>query len=419
MRHNATAVGLAFLVASLSATSANAQGGDIAIQKQHVTIQPMTTVDPQSHTGYFQDPYPIHTAPSQKKAGLPMFSGTTQQVLRCDGAIQPNCFTPTKVTIDPGPFKDKAAAAGVQINNFEGLNIFQDNTGSWEMAVTAHIKKIGGTGTGWNVVMHAHPRDAEGGGVPTAWEADTLLVGDLAKFAPNNYNGKYFEDDDGSLYLIYNKKVGEGQDAVVAQLMASPTAMTRRMPVTLLGPEMANGGYNSELAYGLNDSRTVRLIETGNVTKINGKYVMTYSVGTFNRPDYKAGIAYSDTFLPSSGHGYRRVEMPDVANIWGQPNHPEVVYLVQSQKPRWPNYVGKQVYAPGVPAIVSDGHEHYYLTFAGYDASEAPTDEKGLYKGQFRRPYYVRLDVRIPQGASADKVSPMELAHWVEPASGP
>ncbi|KJV33816.1 hypothetical protein [Luteibacter yeojuensis] len=418
MRRNALAAGLSLFVLSSATAGASAQDGDIDIQKQRITIQPMTTVDVAAHTGYFQDPYPIRTAPRNAKAGLPTFSGTTQQLLNCDGAIQPNCFTPTKVTIDPGPFTAKAAAAGVQINNFEGLNIFQDNTGSWEMAVTAHVKKIGGTGTGWNVIMHAHPLGTDAG-VPTDWEADTLLVGDLATFAPNNYNGKYFQDDDGSLYLIYNKKVGEGQDAVVAQLMASPTAMTRRMPVPLLGPEMANGGHNSERAYGLDDPRNVRLIETGNVTKINGKYVMTYSVGTFNRPDYKAGIAYSDTFLPSSGHYYRRVAMPDVANIWGQPNHPEVVYLLQSQKPRWPNYVGKQVYAPGVPAIVSDGHEHYYLTFAGYDPSDAPTDDKGLYKGPHRRPYYVRLNVHVPQAGSADKASPMELAHWIEPAPGP
>ncbi|QWT21286.1 hypothetical protein KPL74_04625 [Bacillus sp. NP157] len=396
-------------------TAADVQQASADTLSPRILVHPMTTVDPSTGVGYFQDPYPIHTSAPDAKPGLPVFSGTTQQLLSCPGVMRPDCFSATRVTLDPGPFAAQAAAQGATINNFEGLNIFQDDAGTWQMAVTAHLKK--GTGDGWNVVMHAHAR-GQAMGVPTAWVADTLLVGDLGRPAPDNYNGKYFADN-GTLYLIYNKKVGEGQDAVVAQVMLSPTQKGDHAPVPLLGPETANGGYNSELADGLNQPNAVKLVETGNVTKIDGKYVMTYSVGTFNRRDYKSGIAWSDTFLPPSGTYYRRVEQPDTAGVWGQANHSEVRYLLQSQIPAWPNYVGGQVLAPGVPSIVRGPKGAYFLAFAGYDPSDAPTNDKGLYKGPHRRPYYVRLDVHVPGGKTVVGASMRELAGWVEPARVP
>ncbi len=373
----------------------------------------MTNVNVSAGTGYFQDPYPIHTTSSSTSSGLPTFSGTTQQLLSCSGSLQPACFTSTRITLDPGPFTTKTQAAGSSINNFEGLNIYQDSSGAWQMAVTAHLTN---SSTSWNVILHAQPKGAFSG-IPTSWIADALLVGSLSTPDTDDYDGKYFEDS-GTLYLTYNKNVGKDQDGVVAQAMVSASVPAMSSPVPLLGPETSDGGYNSEYADGLNSSSSVKLIETGNITKIQGKYVMTYSDGTYNRPDYKAGIAWSDTFLPQSGTYYQRVQKIDTAGVWGQPNHAEVQYLLQSQIAQWPNYVASQVLAPGVPAIITDANGDYYLSFAGYDPSDAPTDSSGLYQGTHRRPYYIKLQVQIPSGATVSDTSPQDLVNWLQPVTG-
>lgn len=378
-----------------------------------IVVQPMTTVSVNAGTGYFQDPYPIHIVSLNVTPAPLTFSGTTKALLSCAGQVQPDCFSSTPVQLDPGILTSLTANAGSTINNFEGLNIYQDNAGKWQMAVTAHLSKPGMTD--WNVILHAKPTSTPGG-VPTSWTIDALLVGDPGKFAPDNYDAKYIEDQ-GTLYLTYNKQIVVGQDGVVAQAMTSATTPATSDPVPLLGPETSNGGYNSELADGLGSTSTVKLVETGNITKIQGKYVMTYSVGTFNRPDYKAGIAWSDTFLPQPGSYYQRVQKTDTMGLWGQANHAEVQYLLQSQIAQWPNYVASQVLAPGVPAIVSDTTGAYYLTFAGYDPSDAPTDSNGLYLGTHRRPYYVKLNVQIPAGSTVASTSPQSLASWIQPVT--
>lgn len=220
------------------------------------------------------------------------------------------------------------------------------------------------------------------------------------------------------LYLVYNKKIGKDQDGVVAQAMTSAFRTDGSSPVLLLGPETANGGYKSEYSEGLNSSNTVKLIETGNIVKIQGKYVMTYSDRTYTRPAYKSGIAWSDTFLPNSAAYYTRVEKTDTAGVWGQPGHAEVQYLLQSQIAQWPSYVAGQVLAPGVPAIVADASGNYYLSFAGYDRSDVPTDSSGLYLGTDRRPYYIKLQVQIPTGETVSGTSPQDLVNWIQPTAG-
>jgi hypothetical protein len=381
----------------------------------------MTTVDVGAGTGYFQDPYPIHAITSNSTSGLPTFSGTTQQLLNCAGQIQPACFTPTSVNVDKSLIQPQVEATGSAINNLEGLNIYQDSSGAWQMAVTAHLTHP--NVNPWNVILHAHPTSLVTGGVPTDWQLDTVLVGDLGTCAANNscpadnYDGKYVEDG-GVLYLTYNKQLVKGQDGVVALAMTSAIQPAGSAAVPLLGPETSNGGYNSELADGPDQPSTVKLIETGNITKINGKYVMAYSDGTFNRSDYKSGIAWSDTFLPTAGTYYKRVQKVDTAGVWGPANHAEVAYLLQSQKAQWPNYVASQVLAPGVPAIISDKSGNYYLTFAGYDPSDAPTDTNQLYKGTHRRPYYVRLNVQVPANTKVSDTDPQDLASWISLATG-
>jgi hypothetical protein len=385
-----------------------------------ITIQPMTTVvQGAAPTGYFSDPYPIHTLAQTGASTVPSFSGTTKALLNCPGTVQPDCFTATADSIDPGPFAQQATAVGSSIKGYENLNMFQDSTGTWQMAVTALMNRPTATGTvTWSVIMHAYPTGTAAG-VPTAWVADTLLVGSLDTPAAANYDGKYFEDG-GVLYLVYSMKLATNQDGIVAQAMQSATQPASSQPVPLLGPETADGGYNSELFEGLNQSNPLKLLETGNISVVQGKYVMAYSTGRYDESDYKAGLAWSDTFLPPTGSYYKRPQKIDTAGVWGQPNHAEVPYLLQSQEPEWPNYVADQVLAPGVPSVVSDTGGNYFLFFAGYAPSDAPIlSSTGGYDGTHRRPFFINLQVAIPSGSTVAAATPEQLATWIQPATSP
>jgi hypothetical protein len=389
-----------------------------------LVIEPMTTVNVTASQGYFQDPYPIHTLTTSSASGLPTFSGTTQSLLSCPTQIQPTCFTSTTVTVSHGIYDNGTLATTYtsNIKNLENLNIYQDNTGAWQMAVTAHFISLKPVNppSPWNVIFHASPTSS-GSGVPTSWVLDSVLIGDPGISATENYDGKYFEDS-GTLYLLYSATLVHGvATGIVAQPMLSASVVDHNAaPVALLGPETLNGGYNSEI-FNANSTTNpgLKLIETGNVAKIQGKYVMTYSDGSYNLPDYKSGIAWSDSFLPTSGTYYTRVQKIDTAGVWGQLNHAEVQYLLQAQMPQWPNYVADQVLAPGVPAIVSDASGNYYLTFAGYDPSDAPTDSSNDYLGAKRRPYYIKLQVQIPTNTTVGATSPLSLTSWIQPATTP
>lgn len=240
------------------------------------------------------------------------------------------------------------------------------------MATTLHLSN--GTDT-WNVIAHASATNT-GNPVPTAWVADATLVGSLSQPAKANYDGKYFEDG-GNLYLVYSDALELSpalHDGVVAQLMQSATQLANVPPVTLIEPDDTsdNGGFNSEYFF-FDMSAPFKLVETGNVTRINGKYAIAYSTGDFQEPDYKTGVAWSDTFLPVSGSTYQKILMEDTSGVWGQPDHLEVLYLLQAQLSSWPNDVASQVLAPGVPSIVQDSTSGaWYLFFAAYDPTDAP-----------------------------------------------
>jgi hypothetical protein len=404
---------------ALSACSGGGTSDGAGPSVAKIVVQPMTMVVPSTHTGYFSDPYPVQQTTASGASTVPAFSGTTRQVLNCPGTLQPDCFTATADTLDSTTFSQQAASYGSSITGFENLNIFQDRAGAWHMAVTAQVNNPSAPQgqTDWHVIMHAHPTSTTAG-IPTAWKADALLVGSLSGWDAGNYDGKYF-DDAGTLYLVYSMNLPDKSNGIVAQAMQSATQTASSAPVPLLGPETSNGGYNSEYFYGLNPPKPYKQIETGNISKVQGKYVLAYSVGSYDQPDYKAGVAWSDTFLPPSGSYYQRPQKIDTANVWGQPNHAEVPYLLQSQEAQWPNYVADQVLSPGVPSIVSDTNGHYVLFFAGYAPSDAPSKKSGGYDGSYRRPFYVDLQVQIPQGATVSGTSPQELAKWLQPVGHP
>jgi hypothetical protein len=385
-----------------------------------IAIQPMTSFASNAADGYFSDPYPIQTTTPLGTSTVPAFSGTTKKLLNCPGALQAGCFTATADSLDASAFATQTAAAGTSISGFENLNIYQDSSGAWQMAVTARVT---GPATNppakqkWNVIMHAHPLSGSSG-IPTAWVADAVLKGSLSTWAAGNYDGKYF-DDAGTLYLVYSMNLPDGYNGIAAQAMQSATQRAASDPVPLLGPETGDGGYNSELFYGLDPSKTYKQIETGNVSKIQGKYVIAYSAGSYDLPDYKAGVAWSDSFLPPSGSYYKRGQKTDTAGVWGQPNHAEVQYLLQSQEAQWPNFVADQVLSPGVPSIVTDTSGHAILFFAGYAPSDAPMLSTGGYDGSHRRPYYVDLQVQIPPNATVAATSAQDLANWLQPVTNP
>jgi hypothetical protein len=276
----------------------------------------------------------------------------------------------------------------------------------------------------WTLILHAHP--ATGGGaatgtssIPTKWTADALLIGSLKQKQDANYDGKYFADG-GQLYLIYSKELSANPhvDGLVAQRLDSPTQVDPAPPVTLLAPSTANGGLASENFFGLGQKIDFKLVETGNIIKVNGKYLLVYSTGSFRRPDYKIGVAWSDTFLPVNGATYRKVMMPDTNGVWGTKGAEEVDYLLQSQMPDWPHYAGATVSAPGVGSLIqSDGS--WYLFFAGYDPSEKLSGANHVFNPADRQPYYVPIQMNVPEGTTVAQATDQQMQSWIAPEFTP
>jgi hypothetical protein len=375
-------------------------------------IQPMTNVTEHPRQGYFSDPYPIHVAASDAAAIPQSFSGTTKEVLSCAGSPTAGCFHASQLTVTIGSaLAQQAAASGSTLRTGINNNIFQDDSGAWHMAVTYYVSNLKHpTARAWTAILHAHPVSVSGSAVPTSWVADSLLVGSFVSPTKADYDGKYFEDA-GKLYLVYSDRLSDtpARDGIVAQLMSSPESVASAPPTVLLAP----GDYKSELFFGLHQPSTFKLIETGNLTEVDGKYVMAYSTGAYDEPDYKIGLAWSDTFLPGQGASYRKITMPDTAGVWGKAGQPEVRYLLQAQQPNWPNYIGQTVLAPGVPAVIQDAQRRY-LTFAGYLPSDAPVSPKtGHYLPSSRRPFFAPLSVHIPADTTVAQTPDAELANWI------
>jgi len=390
-----------------------------------IPLFPMTQVNERDHLGYFGDPYPIHLAPWTAPFLPQYFSGTTPELMTCERPIRPGCFATSPITVTiADDIKAKANEANNEFFDQINRNIYQTDDGHWNMAVTLYLRKTSAPKTTldgtWTVIAHAHPDSQCTITTPTSWVVDKILVGSVAKSAKANYDGKYFEDG-RKLYLIYSKrKVGTVHDGIVAQALKSPADVDSSDPVWLLAPNTTDGGYNSEYFH-INwaeggPNADFKLIETGNITKIAGKYVMAYSTGDYQELDYKTGIAYSDTLLPKEGETYRRILQTDTEGVWGDAGHPEVRYLLQSDKEAWPNYVRTQVYAPGVPSVVEKENGEYFLSFDGFLPSDAPRPKGGstlIYDPTHRRPFYVPINVKVPFNGSVEAATNEELATWI------
>ena len=342
------------------------------------------------------------------------FSGTTKSILICPATIDANCIEPDTLSLQPGPLAGQAAAVGASLGTSINHNIYLDRNGQWQMAATYFVKNPNVPHTGnWTVIVHAHPTNPLS---PLSWVADTLLVGSFGDYAKANYDGKYFRDGD-TLYLVYSRNLltNPVHDGIVAQRMTSPTTLAPAGPVTLLEPA-PGAGFNSELFFLDKPKSHFKLVETGNITTIDGKYAMAYSTGDFQENDYKAGVAWSDTFLPAPGSTYRKVIRPDPSAVWGKPG-PEVQYLLQSEKPAWPNDVAGEVVAPGVPSIVQAFDGSWRLYYDGFAPGDHPFVKGSTvdFVADNRRPFFTPLQVAIQPGATVAGASDAELATWLTP----
>jgi hypothetical protein len=381
-------------------------------------IHPLTQVDATASNGYFVDPLPIHLALASGSY-IPPVAGTTHQILSCT-TLAAECYSPSSLTIKTGPMLTSQLPSNTTLNGYQNNNIYQDNSGNWQMATTVSVDSpsTNPNGLPWNVILHASPADSSStspAGVPLSWISDALLVGSFTSRQDANYDGKYIEDDH-SLYLIYSKRLPNAttaQDGIVAQVMNSAQQVGSSDPVNLLSPENnADGGYKSELFDCGSNTDQFKLIETGNITVVNGKYAMAYSTGSYETPCYKVGIAWSDSLLGP----YKKILKQDALNIWQNPMaEPEVLYLIQAQQSAWPNYVNSTVQSPGVPSLVQYPDSTWYLYFAGYDPS-VPLNA-GMFNPKLRQPYFMRLNVAIPVEATVAGTANTDLAGWISAAS--
>ena len=412
------AVGLAMAGCGGGATAPAGGGGATSTASAPVVaagIHPLTQVS--GTAGYFVDPLPIQR---NAAAGsyIPSISGTTQQVLECT-SLAVGCYTANTLTIVSGPSIKSQLPAGVTLA-YQNNNIYQDSGGNWQMATTANVNNVAANPTGkpWTVILHAVPAVGSAttaSGVPLAWTSDTLLVGSFTVQAAANYDGKYFADSTG-LYLIYSMQIQStptSQDGIVAQLMDSATQVDGAKPVPLLVPENnADGGYNSELFDCQTPGDNFKLIETGNISIVSGKYAMAYSTGSYETPCYKVGIAWADSLKGP----YKKILQADPSDIWGNPTvEPEVLYLIQAIEPGWPNYVNSTVQGPGVPSLVQYPAGTWYLYFAGYDPSVMASG--GMFSGKLRQPYFMRLSVNVPSGTTVAATANTALAGWITAAT--
>ena len=376
-----------------------------------LAIRPMTTVGADG-AGYFSDPYPVHLAPAHG-GRTQVFSGTTAAILSCAYPVSARCFSWTPVTIDAGTLGAAIAAAGASITNFQNLDAFQDDRGGWHAVLAIGVHSPSHPHH-WTVLVHAHPGVAPGA-VPLAWSADTVLSGSFSDPQDGNYDGKYFEDN-GRLYLLYVKNLAPRpalRNGIMIQPLLSPTRLAPEGPTLLLTPGDWYGAIASE-GY---DPGQAELVEAPSIVRIAGKYALIYSTGGYRSLDYKAGVAWSDTLIPVPGGRYRKAQEPDEQGVWGPPGRLEVHYLLQSQRPGWPNFTGNQVISPGVASAVQGPGGAWWLYFAGFDPADRPLVRPGVAQADHRRPFFVRLRAAVPPGQTAAAVSDAELVTWLRPVT--
>ena len=266
-----------------------------------------------------------------------------------------------------------------------GFSMFRDASGHWHGYGTIHY------GYFRTVIAHFQPQPSEvwkPGKPITRWQFDKVLIGDVLKGKSTMYDQKLYRVRD-ELHLVYNASPRRHANvSILAQRMVDPQTLdASTKPRVLLRAQ----GLRSE---DRNKGYHVQIVEGTTIREVNGKYLLLYSVGDYRMRNYKVGMAWSDSFLPKAGEYYQKIYRPDNANVWDnkEPGE-EVVYLLQSQKPGWPNYCGAQVLAPGIASLVEEG-DQWYLVFHGYPVGEKPV-RFGSFDPRRRRTYKLPVEVNV------------------------
>ena len=246
-----------------------------ALAQSDITVHPLTPVNESNRTGYFSDPF--HVAHTDNQSVY--IAGTTHQYLECHTALQPRCASthPNRYRTSKD-LNTTAEKAGTTICGAAGIHPFYTGSGanaSWNAVVTLHVQKSPKCDgiSGWSVIVHAHPDDSQTSSTPpSSWTGDQILVGSFSEDVDANYDGKYFQTPAGELYLVYQKQKSANpkRDGVVALPMDSPTTPKPGINATFL--LLPDEDLNSENYISGNDS--FKLIETGNIRAINGKFIM-------------------------------------------------------------------------------------------------------------------------------------------------
>jgi len=248
------------------------------------------------------------------------------------------------------------SAYPLNVAHMWGFTVHHHSDGSYHAYGTLHL------GNFQTVIAYFEPQASEKwekGKPITKWKLKSVLVGDPARQDWKYYESKILEDTDKSIYLMYVANTGR-DNFIFAQKMKSWSEIDSSVPRRLiLKPE----GYRSE---DRNGPGSMQIVEGGSIFKWKGKYILFYSVGDYLLNNYKLGMAFSDSLIPNQGQTYRTVKLPDPNRVWGASGHQdEVGYLLQSEKPHWPNYSADFVVGPGLGSIVIIDDKPW-LFFHGY-----------------------------------------------------
>jgi hypothetical protein len=286
---------------------------------------------------------------------------------------------------------DPAARGAVQIWSFRP---YRHSDGSYHGYGTLHY------GFFRTSVAHFLPADGETWTPSrpiTHWRFDRILVGDV-RAGLAAYDSELYRDTDGALYLIYDSAYPDevlGRDIhVKAQRMLDPATPDPTWPARpILSPE----GLRSEDR----NPGGIQIVEGTHIRRMGGKCVLIYSVGDFDRANYKIGLAYSDALIPPPGRSYTKLLRPDPGDLWGSGHGVEVQYLLQTQVEGWPNYCGRWLNGPGIGDIARLADGRWWLIFHARKPGVAGLHGAGRYLW------------RLPLAVDVDAARPM--SEWIRP----
>jgi hypothetical protein len=264
-----------------------------------------------------------------------------------------------------------------------GFIVHRHTDGTYHGYGTLHL------GNFHTVIANFEPRDSEKwepGNPITKWRFTRIVVGDPSRQDWNYYESKILHDKT-HFYLMYTARVGRDNFIIARKLKSWSQVDASVPPRVILKPD----GFRSE---DRNGPGSMQLVEGAAITKWKGKYILLYSVGDFLRDNYKLGMAFSNSLIPASDQTYHKVTLPDPKSVWGDKRQRhEIGYLLQSEKPQWPNYCGHLAVGPGLGSLVPID-DKLWLFFHGYkpeDKARRPQD-----RFVFRVPVTLAFDGRSP-----------------------